>query len=178
MKRCLPLIHSSFRPFQKKTPIYIRVYISLSYAGARTFIRGIQKNPGPGERAQKGGPPEAAGPRSAPAKPEHDGRRKQPGGGRHQSRRGTPHVRSRQPGQAHGDHFRRSRTGYDTAAEPATAGMESAVITQSKPSGQTGSTAPYRIHRADAFKWLSDAEPNSIQAVVTNPPMRCDPIHS
>ena len=84
----------------------------------------------------------------------------------------------RQPGQAHGDHFRRSRTGYDTAAAPATAGMESAVITQSKPSGQTGSTAPYRIHRADAFKWLSEAEPNSIHAVVTNPPMRCDPIHS
>ena len=75
--------HSSFNhsdSFQKKTPIYIRVYISLSlslsyagartfltrgrepflrgganlsYAGARTFIRGVQKNLGPGERARK-----------------------------------------------------------------------------------------------------------------------------
>ena len=53
--------HSSFNhsdSFQEKTPIYIRVYISLSlslsYAGARTFIRGVQKNLGPRERAQKG----------------------------------------------------------------------------------------------------------------------------
>ena len=87
----------------------------------------------PANTARTRRPPEAAGPRSAPAKPEHDGRRKQPGGGRHQSRRGTPHVRSRQPGQAHGDHFPRSRTGYDTAAAPATAGMESAVITLGQP---------------------------------------------
>ena len=83
----------------------------------------------PANTARTRRPPEAAGPRSAPAKPEHDGRRKQPGGGRHQSRRGTPHVRSRQPGQAHGDHFRHSRTGYDTAAAPATVRTESGVIT-------------------------------------------------
>ena len=68
--------HSSFShsdPFQKKTPIYIRVYVSLSlslsYAGARTFIRGVQKNLGPGERAQKGGPPETGGAQGGPRKP-------------------------------------------------------------------------------------------------------------
>ena len=28
----------------------------------------------------------------------------------------------------------------------------------------------YAIHHADAFRWLAEAEPNSIQAVVTDPP--------
>lgn len=33
-----------------------------------------------------------------------------------------------------------------------------------------GFSPPYEIHRADAFRWLAEARPNSIHAVVTDPP--------
>lgn len=39
-----------------------------------------------------------------------------------------------------------------------------------KPVEDTGSSSLFRIHRGDAFAWLSSAEPCSIHGVVTDPP--------
>ncbi len=36
--------------------------------------------------------------------------------------------------------------------------------------GSSSSFSAYEIHHADAFRWLTHAEPNSIEAVVTDPP--------
>ncbi len=44
------------------------------------------------------------------------------------------------------------------------------MTAESTPTRETAGGVQYSIHNVDAFGWLADAEPNSVHAVVTDPP--------
>lgn len=62
-----------------------------------------------------------------------------------------------------------TRSVKDVQAEFGTNGVPDEHRTEPPAAGQAGAGL-YTLHRADAFEWLSNAEPNSIHAVVTDPP--------